>query len=563
MDEGLTLLASEPVIGLDLETSGLSPWNDKIGVVALYGPKQDVAVVFHIRGRMPARLKEFLGEPRTWIGHNVCTFDSMFLANAGVNIFGGRWVDTLIAEQCIITSSRSDVKKNLEASVKRRLGKELKKDIAHGHWMDDHLTPAQEDYVCGDIVYLPALWEKQVQEAQKKGVEDALYFEQDLIPAVQRIMLNGLPVDIHRLREWREAARLRAREAGAQLDARLGGINLNSPAQLKRALSNLGIELPDTRKETLLELAGHSHGPEQHMAALLLEYRFGTKRATTYSDEWIKKFVHQGRIHSRFQQCATDTGRFSSAEPNLQQLPRDQAGCRPYIGWWPKHSIVSADYSGIEAVVGAALAKDKEYLAMLSAGDMHTAVAAQMFDISVEEVTAERRQMAKAASFTLLFGGGAGRLAQYARNLGANLDEAGARDISKAFFDRFQGIKALRSRAYGLAKDGYPVTIVLPTGLKRVLVGEKLKGTILLNTKVQGTAAAGLKTALALAHKKGLTKYLGATVHDEFVACVPDAEAAEYAEALRSVMLEGMRSIDGLAEAPVKVGTGVAPYWKH
>lgn len=561
MDQGLAALANEPLIGLDLETSGLSPWNDKTAVVAMYGPVSKTTAVFHVRGKLPAKLRAFLSEPREWVGHNVCTFDSMFLHNAGVDIFQGTWVDTLIAEQVVITSGRSDVRKNLEATVKRRLGRQLDKSINHGHWMDDHLTPDQLTYVTGDIVHLPELWIKQQEEATKKHVRGALDFELSLIPAVQRMQANGLPCDIHRLREWREKAAARGAMAGAVLDARLGGINLNSPKQLTDALTTLGITLPNTRKETLLELAQHSDSVEKELATLLLEYRFGTKRANTYSDAWIKKFIHQGWLHSRFQQASTDTFRFSSAEPNLQQLPKDEDGNRPYVGWWPGRKIVSCDYSGIEAVVAGACAQDKEYLKVLASDDMHRSVASLVFGIDTVEVSARQRQLAKAMSFTLLFGGGAGRLMQYANNQGAGLTEADAKRITGQFFSRFLGLKAFRSRAYELAKDGMPVTIVLPHGGKRVIFGEKLKGTTLLNTKAQGTAALGMKYALAEAHRRGLTRYLGAVVHDETVAAVPDAEAEDYAAEMRDAMLAGMRSIPVMETAPVKVGASINDYW--
>jgi len=119
----LPTLATEPLLGIDLETSGLSPWNDQIAVITLFGQRSETTSVFHVRGSVPQVLKDFLSQPRLLVGHNVTTFDALFLANAGVDIMAPTWFDTLIAEQVLITTSRSDVRKNLQASIKRRLGR--------------------------------------------------------------------------------------------------------------------------------------------------------------------------------------------------------------------------------------------------------------------------------------------------------------------------------------------------------------------------------------------------------------------------------------------------------
>ena len=577
IDQGIrTLWEEDRVIGIDLETSGLSPWNDKIAVVSLYGEDSGTSVILHVRGHLQERLRDFLSTPkegRLWVGHNITTFDALFLHNAGVDIFACKWFDTLIAEQVVITSARADVKKSLEVSLKRRLNQTVDKSINHGGWMAPALSPNQITYCLGDIQYLPRLYRQQLKDATQKGVLPAVEFEQDLIPAILAIQLNGLPVALAELKSWRDGARDRSRVAELLLLERLGAVNLRSIPQLQNALTNLGVEWDSTRKEALQNILREgTDGPEKTLAELLLEFRFGEKIASTYSDAWVKRFVHPRagipHLHSRLSQTGTDTGRFSSSEPNMQQLPKvrlpnGETG-RPYIGHMEGHQIISGDYSGIEAVVGAALAEDRAYLSMLSTGDMHRNVASQVFNIKEADVTSLQRQLAKAMSFTLLFGGGSGRLLAQARSNGALITDEDAIRLKDQFFKRFPGLLRMRKQAYAMASDSYPVTIEFPTGMRRVVSGQKLIGTTLLNTKVQGTAAAGMKFAIKLAWQRGLLKPgfgIGATVHDELVACIPTGYTEEYKQSLASVMLDGMKQVPELQDAPIKVNVSAGTFW--
>ena len=565
----LPTLATEPLLGIDLETSGLSPWNDQIAVITLFGQRSETTAVFHVRGSVPQVLKNFLSQPRLLVGHNVTTFDALFLANAGVDIMAPTWFDTLIAEQVLITTSRSDVRKNLQASIKRRLGRELDKSINHGGWMSPQLSGTQLEYVVGDVKYLPKLMEQQLRDAEEKGLTKAIEFEMSLTKPVMAIQLTGLPVDLPVLREWRSQAIHSSLDAGIQLQERLGPINLASPIQITKALSRLGVGWESTSRESLQAIiAEGGRGPEAHIAELLLEFRYGQKRASMYSESWIRQFIHTRDgvpfLHARLSQVGTDTGRFSSSEPNIQQLPKVGNRGRPYIGGREGYSVISVDYAGIEAVVAAALAKDQAYLSLLKDGDLHKNVASQVFQVPVESVSPEQRQLAKAMSFTLLFGGGAGRLLSYATNNGAKLTLDEATALKDRFFARYPGLLTMRRNAYTLANDSTPVTIELPTGLRRVIVGQKLVGTTLLNTKVQGTAAAGMKYAILEAWKRGLIspgKGIGATVHDELVACVPHDMVEEFALEIKECMLHGMKQIPAMADAPVKCGTSIASYW--
>lgn len=562
-DEACRELAGDTLVGLDLETGGLNPWRSGIAVVSLYGAQSGRTAVLHVRGRIPERLKAFIeDENRMFIAHNGYSFDMLFLGNEGVDVGKARWYDTRIGAQTVIATMRHDVSKSLAAEVSRRLGKELKKGIDHGSWFNPVLNDEQVAYCAGDIIYLPRLKEEQEKLAEEKGTADALAFEQSIVPIVVGMSLRGLPMSPSVFTKWLAGFANRRDGLMDTLHAELGPINLNSVPQLLKALQEKGYELRDTKKETL-ELIHKYGGDSGELIGDILEYRFATKRVTSYTPEWIQAHIHGGWLHSRLHPLGADTGRFSSTEPNIQQLPKDRgSGDRPYVGNLEGYKIVAADYSGIEVRMIAHLAKDQALIDLFSASDMHTEVARDLFGVPFDQVTKPQRQIAKGATFTLTFAGGYGKIQQYARVNGVQMSKIEAQRIYNRFFARFHRVAALKEAAQYRAARGGACVITLPTGLRRVLAGDQLRATTLLNTKAQGSAAAGMKCALLEAHRRGLTKYLGATVHDELVAAVPEGEAEEYAAELKEAMIAGMYEVVD-KNIPIAVEASIGDWWRH
>lgn len=541
VNEALSILQDETEIALDIETSGLSPWKDRIAVVSLYGKESAVCGVFHVRGKLPEALRAFISEPgRTFTGHNVAAFDALFLSVAGVGIFGPKWFDTLLAELTVIQTGRRDVRVNLQTSVKRRIGVELDKSIDHRTWMQPTLTEEQLAYCAGDVRHLHRLADEQRAEVAGTKRADSLQFEQDLMPTVMRMMLNGLPFSRRAYALYIDRLTSQRDEQSDNLIQTYGPINFRSSKQIKEALAEHGITVASTAHDTLMEIS-EMGGDSGAIVDVLLDHRMSDQRLKMYSSEWLDKYVVDGWIHPRVWQCAADTGRMTNSEPSLHQVPKDEARrmFEAPDGW----SIISADYSQIEVRVAAYYARDQAMLDALAEADLHRAVASQVFGIPAEDITDAQRKLAKAAVFTLLFGGGAGRLYDYARHNGSTIDEQMARNIVRQFFARFQGLSDMRAKAFARANMRKPVFLDLPTGLRRMMVGSSLKGTSILNTLVQGTAAAGLKYGLVEATRRGLDIYLGATVHDENVACVPTPMAQEYTQELKEAMIVGMQRV--------------------
>lgn len=583
--ETMQALEDEDWIGLDLETSGLSPWTSKTAVVTLYGKQGHFTGVIHVRGQLASpqysTFREWLGSPkRKYVTHNGIGFDILFLAVAGVDVFSPTWYDTMVGEAATLKSDRHDLSRTLRDTLMRRLRKEIDKTQQVSTWMALHLTPEQVEYCCGDVQYLPDLRLKQYQEVANDRRAEAIALEMDIAPVVIRMMVNGLPLHLPSVKMYLLKQAVTAQEHEDILHQLLGPVNLASPVALKRAIAAQGYgDIPGTSAEVLQNYALYTEGPLATIAEHLLAYRPAKKRMSMFSDDWQETYaIHHGAqdaeyfaiphsspdirwIHARYKQLGTNTGRFSSSDPNAQQIPKD---ARTLFGNIPGYKVVSCDYAALEVRVAANVANDKALIAIFEAegpeSDLHRSIAAQLFDKPVEDITATERRIAKAVSFTLLFGGGANLLYSYARMSGSIISLEMSRHIVSKFFTEFKGLNDMRRRALSMASRYPAVPIDLPQGLRRVLAGNDLTATRILNTTVQGTAAAGLKYALLKCQERHLDTWLCATVHDELVAVVPERYAEEYAVDLQRAMVDGMREV--LDVVPVKAAYEVGDTWK-
>lgn len=547
---------------VDTETTAFHPWRG--GEIALL-QVHDRASGDTFLGRVvehepaPKWVHELFSKGKLMVGHNLGNFDLHFLAAWGLPWQKTRYFDTLVAESLVSTSGRSDVSKSMRASVKRRTGVEVDKDIEHGNWRTGELSPRQVEYAAIDVVALPALMDEQVQTAANQGAAESLQMEMDVLPVFAQMTINGLPINQKNLDKYMKVQAIRAKEAEVLLRQRLGAVNLNSPVKVRKALSEIGIALDSTAKPVLMDvIAFDPDAPNAELLQALLDYRAPSKRTSMYgSKEWQWEHIQpDDRVHARFWQVGADTTRVSSSDPNLQQVPKDG---RWIFGNIPGNKYVSVDYSQIEVRIAAELANDAALIQAVDEEDVHTAIAAQMFQVAPADVDKRQRKLAKAAVFTLLFGGSAKRLYEYARQSGSHITYEEAEDIFYRFFRAFQGLLQMRKTAYGMSKNRRVSVITLPLGARRVLAGAKNSGPVILNTPVQGTAAVGMKLGLIEAGRRGLDRYLGAVVHDEAVSCVPRREAEEYGRELQECLEAGMRKI--LTVCPVKTEAKIDDAW--
>ena len=556
--EGLALLDKDEWVGIDIETTGLSAWRNRVAVISMYGDKTKIPVVLHTRGDVPLEFVKWASHSsRKFVAHNAVGFDAYFLANAGMDIFTPEWYDTLVGETAILVSGRRDVSASLKATVQRRVGKTLNKGIDHSTWMLPILNEQQLQYVVGDVIYLHKIMKKQKQHADSIEVREALDLEMKLLKSVFRMTLNGLPFNTQILGQYLTEQLDATEQAQKDLFAIFGRINLNSPKQLKEALSAVGINVESTAVEVLKERQRWG-GEGKEVLDRVLQFRHGNQRLKMYSSSFLERFVFDDWIHARFWQVGTDTGRFSSSDPNLQQVPGDM---RHVFRAPDGYKMVSADYSQIEVRAAASIANDHQLLEDLAAGgDIHRQIASSVFGKPQDEISDTERSVMKAGTFTFIFAGGAFTAAAQARDGGADISHDQMKKVYNDFFVRYPDMWDAVTKARAIQQRGGSVTLTMPTGLKRQVAGEHLKATRILNTLIQGTAAAGLKFGLLDLQERGEDLWLGATVHDELVACVPEPDAVDYGKSIEAGMIRGMAQA---INAPIKVGVGVGDYWTH
>lgn len=399
---------------------------------------------------------------------------------------------------------------------------------------------------------LPSLCNKLISEIKANGQEKLLFkVEIPLARVLGSMEQEGFQVDAEGITEFKEEIEGRIDGTLSRIYELAGGeFNVNSPKQLGEILfSPLKLNLPHGKKTKsgystnadVLESLKDKHPiiPE------VLEYRILSKLKSTYCDGLLKVIGNDGRVHSTLNQTETRTGRISSAEPNLQNIPvkRDLGRqLRRFFVAGEGNVLVDADYSQIELRVLAALADDKTMINAFNNGDdIHAITASQVFGVPILEVTPELRGRAKAVNFGIVYGIGAFSLSG---EIGVSVAEADR--YIKSYLAHYSGVRAYMEEMKRLAKEkGYAQTFF---GRRRPLpeisasnanvraFGER----VAMNMPIQGTAADIIKIAMVRVFERlkseNLKSKLILQVHDELIVESPKNEADSVAAILKDEM---------------------------
>jgi DNA polymerase I len=561
--EVIAALKDVGLVALDLETSGLNPQRDSIRLLSL--ATKAATYIVDCQSVDPTVLFPILTEA-TLVAHNAL-FDLGFLSSSGFE--PGRVEDTMILSQLLHAGSKVEPLKrgqtsySLDSVVERELGLELDKTHQSGDW-GGTLTPEMIEYAAKDVEGLLPLYEILKAKLEEAGLTYVAEIEHRALPAVVWMSSVGVPIDAD---GWKEHAR-KTHAAAARLKDELNAVapehpegkvrNFGSHQQVRKAAKLLGVDLPDTKDETLALYA-----KEHKFIAKLRDCRKAAKLASTYGAGWLENGSYRdGRIYASWRQLRAATGRMACDHPNLQNIPRS-GPFRSYIRAPQGRVFVIADYSQIELRIAAKISGDTEMLNAYAQGrDLHTLTAQNL--TGCKEASKHDRTLAKAVNFGLLYGMGSQGLRSYAlRSYGVEISSEEAALYRRRFFETYSGLKRWHERERRSWFRGDTETRTL-TGRHRVDV-ERL--TDRLNAPVQGTAADGLKLALALLWERrgecpGTTPVL--VCHDEIVIeC--DAERTTDAKAwLEGAMIEGMGVVlNGTDEVgvPVEVEARVARSW--
>lgn len=394
--------------------------------------------------------------------------------------------------------------------------------------------------------------------------------ELPLIGVLADMERHGVKVDGEFLGEMSKELEVKLEGLMVQITSLAGtDFNINSPKQLAEVLfDKLGLK-PIRRNKTgystdvavLEELALHHDLP-----ALVLSYRQLAKLKSTYVDA-LPALVHPrtGRTHTSFNQAVTATGRLSSSNPNLQNIPtRTSLGReirRAFIAE-PSHLLLSADYSQIELRILAHLSEDELLLEAFSKGeDVHCKTAAEVFGVRPEAVTHEMRRAAKTVNFGIIYG-----LSPYGLARDLNISQQEARKIIEGYFSRYRGVREFLDRTIQEAHQwGYVTTLCrrrryLPDLRSRNRNVREFAERTAINTPIQGAAADLIKLAMLRIHRdlsqRGLLSRMTLQVHDELLFEVPRSEVQEMVALVR----EGMEGVMKL-KVPLVVDISLGPNW--
>ena len=571
-------LATQPVVGLDTETTELDPYTSRLRLIQLATTDRVYIVDFDhfangdsTKNDALAPLRRLLEAPRPIkIAHNA-KFDAKFIKhNLGVDL--GGLFDTLLASQ-LVGAGDIEERHGLETVASRYLNEAVDKSERLSNW-NFELTEAQLEYAARDAAVLLPLREKLIERLKSESLVKVAQLEFECLMPVVDIELAGFYMHKERWLEQLSIVEKRRIELAEQLQQVLavessqgslfGGpqredINLDSQQQLTKALTRLGIPVPESTRNWKLEPLR----AEYPIIGTLLEYRTVQKALTSYGENMIGMINPvTRRLHADFRQIGAPTGRFACTNPNIQQVPHSVEYRRCFSGYPAGRKLIIADYSQIELRILAEFSGDRGFIDAFNSGaDLHRVTAAQVFNASLDQVTKEQRDFAKRLNFGVVYGIGAQRFAMM-----TGLSVPDAENVLRRYFTTYRQLdtylrdaadRAVRERQARTA-SGRLVRFRYDENDRQQISMTQRNGK---NTPIQGTSADILKRALRLLKEelRETNAKVVNIIHDEIVVEADTDQAEGVAEKVERVMR--VAGEESLKTVPVKVETEIADEW--
>ena len=508
------------------------------------------------------------------IGQNL-KYDISMLAQYGISV-KGKLFDTMLAHYLLEPEQRHNLDYLAEVYL-NYLTIPIEDLIGKGRMqktMREVPVELVKEYASEDADITLQLYEKLLPLLKENGVEKLFYeIEMPLVPVLSRMEANGVRIDTKNLQQISDAFGVEIHKIEEEIYKAAGmPFNIASPKQLGEVLfEKLHIDEKAKKTKTgqyatgedVLQKLSHKHPIIQ----MILDYRSFTKLKSTYLDA-LPALVNpkDGLIHTSYNQAVTATGRLSSNNPNLQNIPvRTEKGReirRAFVPRSPEYTLLAADYSQIELRIIAHLSQDPAMVADFNLGhDIHAATAAKVFHVPMDQVTKEQRSRAKAVNFGIIYGMSAFGLAER-----MELSRSEAADIIKKYFEEYAGIKEYMNRSIALARErGYAETIL---GRRRYLRDINGANSVVrgfaernaINAPIQGSSADMIKIAMIGIHQElerlKMQSKMILQVHDELVF---DAHLDEL-DALKAIVQDKMVNALPLS-VPVIVEMNTGANW--
>jgi len=577
----ISSLMKSPHLCFDSETTGLDPNNCELVGLSFSVKAHEAWYVPFPEDQEATKnklelFKDLFGNVNsTKVGQNI-KYDILVLKSYGIEI-GGPVFDTMVAHYLIDSDSRHNMNILSEnflgyspVSIEDLIGKKGRKQ---GNMRDveiDKITEyASED---ADITFqLYDIFRSQIKDNGFQKLYDEV--EGPLIPVLASIEHEGVAIDSEFLNNYSKELETDIFGLRSAIFERAGmEFNMDSPKQLGEVLFDK-LQIPykgkktktgqySTNEETLSKLKGQSE-----IVDAILNYRELTKLKSTYVDA-LPRLINPktGMVHTTLNQTIAATGRLSSVNPNLQNIPiRTENGRKVRRAFVPRQEgnvLMAADYSQVELRIVAAISKDEKMIEAFQAGiDIHSATAANVYGVNVDEVDTAMRRKAKVVNFGIIYGISAFGLSQR-----LDIPRKEAAELIENYFAQYSGIKKYMEEAVEFAKsNGYVETLM---GRKRYLRDINSRNYTMrsfaernaINTPIQGTAADIIKLAMINVHdamkKANLKSKMILQVHDELLFDVPENELEILKPIVETEMSQAMK-----LKVPLDVEIGTGSNW--
>jgi len=584
-DSFLTKLKTQKLFAIDTETTSLNAMRaDLVGMSFSWQPHK----AFYLPVKAPMGTKHLdlasvrkklapilADEKAKKVGQNI-KYDLHILQNAGLPLKGIHF-DTMVASYCL-DPGRSHSMDNMALDFLNYECIPISSLIGKGKnqlTFDMVDTAPACEYAAEDADITYQLYVYLKDRLEKEPLLEKLFedVEMPLVSVLAAMEYNGVSLDTALLKKMSGEITDEIETLTDTIYEEAGQtFNIDSPKQLSVILfDSLGltpIRIGKTGRSTdaaVLEELRYEHP----VVEPILQYRMLTKLKNTYLDK-LGSLINPrtDRVHASFNQTVTATGRLSSSDPNLQNIPiRTELGRRIRSAFIPKQKkdcILSADYSQVELRLLAHFSKDKALTAAFAADrDIHRFVASQIFDVSIEEVTDEMRSRCKAVNFGIIYGQGPFGLS---RSIG--ISQAEAKKFIDEYFARYSSIRKFMDECVEKAKQaGYAETILhrrrtIPNLASKNANKRAQARRLAVNTVVQGSAADLIKVAMISIQRKiedkDLPVKLILQVHDELVFELPADEAEKHSNWIEKEMASAIK-----LDVPLKVDISHGPTWLH
>ncbi len=567
------------LVAVDTETTGLDPRVDrmvgcsfatapgKAWYVAL--PTDYAAAQAALRPLLPF----FENEAIAKVGHNF-KFDRVGFRQYGVEV-KGQIHDTLLMHYLLDATARHDMD-HLAQALLKYTPIPISKLIGDGKQINMGDLPPESilDYAAEDADVTLRLYHAMLPQFRTNPALEKLLLtcEEPLAGILLEMEQEGVKVDRQALRT--ASLELDRQIMKLEIDIREitgAGVNIASPKQLGEFLfGTLKLDPAakrsargqySTNEEVLMKIR------DRHpIVDMILDWRAAVKLKNTYVEKLPEFMDEAGRIHTHFNQALTDTGRLSSSNPNLQNIPvRSERGQRirgAFVARGEGWKVLSADYSQVELRLMAAMSGDEQMIAAFREGaDIHAQTASAVYGVPLEEVTPQQRSRCKMVNFGIIYGISAFGLSSRLR-----IPRRDAQMLIDTYFEHYPAVKVYMEKTIALAREkGYAETLLgrrraLPDINSRNAATRNAAERIAINMPIQGTAADIIKLAMVRLHEtltaQGLRTQMTLQIHDELLFDVPDEEL----DIVQPLIREAMEQVLDLP-VPLEVSIGVGANW--